>query len=759
MQPTSQLPLEYKYSRLKVLGKGSFGEAILVRSKEDSRHYVAKEINLLSMSPKEKEDAKNEIRVLAQLSHPNIIKLHDHLMHRARLYIIMEWADGGDLDMKIKKARQEGQRFDEDRIMFWFVQLCLSIKHLHDKKILHRDLKAGNVFLMSSGIIKLGDFGISTVLRNTLAQAMTVCGTPYYFSPEICKNKPYNNKSDIWALGCIFYEMVTLQHPFNGRNIYELMKSICSGLYAPLPPPYGPYLTMLLGKMLNPSPSNRLSIDNLLRLDFVQDHLRKLKGSSLYPTEDRGAGPSQPPPKAQEWLADKPEAERAAGEANARREREERAKEKEREREQRQRERERREKEREQRERERDKVREEEAEKEKQREVLRHRERLRELQAEERRQRARSREDVPPRDPSPLGHPRGGGGDLGAVFQAMEKKTPLQQLEEWRQKERDRERERERLPDANPIEPLQQVRTPPREAGARPQTRAAPQATEEWLRKEYWERRQEAERNRRRLYQDHGAPLPLTPPHRMERCLDAPPEGRRLSEGVADGWLHPVEEGTPSDKPDKPRRRSDGFRAGVDEDRLASAAAEALGRPGDRRRGSGAARAPPEEPPSAIERELAEAQQNAFRELRREADRNKQRIHAEAHIPLRDPKWDDPKPHQRHRVMASDPALTPLPDPTADAPRKLPPKPSEEEELIKMLSEAVQANALPKADSAPFLGEDEDIPEELPQEARDAMTRQAEQEYATMRGLVDTILDECVEEVPDEEFGDDEPLM
>mmetsp|Transcript_102641 Transcript_102641/g.173971 ORF Transcript_102641/g.173971 Transcript_102641/m.173971 type:complete len:371 (-) Transcript_102641:15-1127(-) len=286
MQAPVQQPLEYKYNRIKVIGKGSFGEAVLVRNKEDRRRYVAKEINLATMSHKEKEDAKNEIRVLAQLSHPNIVKLYEYLMYRSKLYIVMEYADGGDLDGKIKKAKQVNSPFQEDQIMNWFVQLCLSLKHLHDKRILHRDLKAGNVFLMNNGIVKLGDFGISTVLRNTLAQAMTVCGTPYYFSPEICKNKPYNNKSDIWALGCVLYEMITLNHAFNGRNIYELMKAICVGRYNPISNAYSRELSQLLNKMLAIDPRLRLSIDNLLRVNFVQEELRKLTSVERQPQRD-----------------------------------------------------------------------------------------------------------------------------------------------------------------------------------------------------------------------------------------------------------------------------------------------------------------------------------------------------------------------------------------------------------------------------------------------------------------------------------------
>eukprot|EP00669_Euglena_mutabilis_P008232 TRINITY_DN3335_c0_g1_i1.p4 TRINITY_DN3335_c0_g1~~TRINITY_DN3335_c0_g1_i1.p4 ORF type:complete len:174 (-),score=7.78 TRINITY_DN3335_c0_g1_i1:1509-2030(-) len=168
--------------------------------------------------------------------------------------------------------------------MNWFVQLCLAVKHLHSLKILHRDLKTQNVLLMRSGIVKLGDFGISTVLRNTLAQAMTVCGTPYYFSPEICKSQPYNNKSDIWALGCVLYEIVALKHPFSGLNIYELMTSICNGAYSPIPTLYSLPLDILLSKLLSLTPLLRPSIDLVLRNDLIREHLRRLITIAPAPT-------------------------------------------------------------------------------------------------------------------------------------------------------------------------------------------------------------------------------------------------------------------------------------------------------------------------------------------------------------------------------------------------------------------------------------------------------------------------------------------
>lgn len=110
----------------------------------------------------------------------------------------------------------------EDQILNLFTQICLAIKHIHDRKILHRDLKSGNVFLTKQGIAKLGDFGIAKVLQSTVDHASTIVGTPYYLSPEIIENKPYNFKSDIWSLGVLLYEMCALKPPFNGASLHIL---------------------------------------------------------------------------------------------------------------------------------------------------------------------------------------------------------------------------------------------------------------------------------------------------------------------------------------------------------------------------------------------------------------------------------------------------------------------------------------------------------------------------------------------------------
>merc|ERR1719321_363691 len=136
------------------------------------------------MGAKERKDAANEVKVLSSLKHPYIVAYKDSFIEDGFLNIVMEYADGGDLFTRIQKAKKSMTKFAEQQILRWFTQALLALKFIHDKHILHRDLKSQNFFLMSNGKLKIGDFGIAKVLDNTAACAQTTIGTPYYLSPQ-----------------------------------------------------------------------------------------------------------------------------------------------------------------------------------------------------------------------------------------------------------------------------------------------------------------------------------------------------------------------------------------------------------------------------------------------------------------------------------------------------------------------------------------------------------------------------------------------
>ncbi|KAM8918894.1 serine/threonine-protein kinase Nek1 isoform 3-T6 [Lycaon pictus] len=272
-----------KYVRLQKIGEGSFGKAILVKSTEDDRQYVIKEINISRMSNKEREESRREVAVLANMKHPNIVQYRESFEENGSLYIVMDYCEGGDLFKRINA--QKGILFQEDQILDWFVQICLALKHVHDRKILHRDIKSQNIFLTKDGTIQLGDFGIARVLNSTVELARTCIGTPYYLSPEICENKPYNNKSDIWALGCVLYEMCTLKHAFEAGNMKNLVLKIISGSFPPVSLHYSYDLRNLLSQLFKRNPRDRPSVNSILEKGFIAKRIEKFLSPQLIAEE------------------------------------------------------------------------------------------------------------------------------------------------------------------------------------------------------------------------------------------------------------------------------------------------------------------------------------------------------------------------------------------------------------------------------------------------------------------------------------------
>uniref|UniRef100_A0A8C5T5X1 non-specific serine/threonine protein kinase n=1 Tax=Malurus cyaneus samueli TaxID=2593467 RepID=A0A8C5T5X1_9PASS len=254
------------YDTLKVLGEGSFGRALLVHHRISDKKYVMKEIRL-PMSSSGVENSRKEAVLLAKMKHPNIVAFKESFEADGHLYIVMEYCDDGDLMQKIK--HQGGNLFPEHTILHWFVQMCLAVKHIHDKRVLHRDIKSKNVFLTQNGKVKLGDFGSARLLAHPMSYACTYVGTPYYVPPEIWESMPYNNKSDIWSLGCILYELCTLKHPFQANSWKHLIFKICKGSYDPLPSHYSYELHYLIKQMFKRNPQNRPSASTILARGYL----------------------------------------------------------------------------------------------------------------------------------------------------------------------------------------------------------------------------------------------------------------------------------------------------------------------------------------------------------------------------------------------------------------------------------------------------------------------------------------------------------
>ena len=280
--------MSLNYKVIQQLGEGSFGKAFLCKRESDDSLCVIKQILIEGMDKKEKDDVLNESIILAKLDHLNIIKFFEVFESnkpKHMVNIVTEYADGGDLSEKIKEKKNKNNNFTESEILDYFTQICLAIKHIHEKKIIHRDLKSGNIFLMKNGLVKLGDFGIAKRFQKTMDKAKTIIGTPYYFSPEIINGKPYDSKSDIWSLGVLLYEMMTFKMPFNANSLPMLSVKIMRGQYIPPPTIYTKDLRELVTKCLTVEPKNRPSIQEILRMPIIQNRIRSFLTENQYNKE------------------------------------------------------------------------------------------------------------------------------------------------------------------------------------------------------------------------------------------------------------------------------------------------------------------------------------------------------------------------------------------------------------------------------------------------------------------------------------------
>ena len=265
------------YKRIQIVGKGSFGCCWLALSDSGER-CILKQIDVSKMPEKQRLEAANEVTVLSTLRHPFIINYRESFVDAGLLCIIMDYAERGDLYQMIGRQKQSKTLFSETLVMRWFTQIALALKHIHDRHILHRDLKTQNIFLAGSGegMVKVGDFGIARILRHAQDCARTAIGTPYYLSPEICQRRPYSYKSDVWSLGCVLYETATLRHAFDSDSMHGLVLKILRGEPPQVPASFSMELRSLIEEMLTKDPKCRPSVNELLLRPMVRAMIKHL---------------------------------------------------------------------------------------------------------------------------------------------------------------------------------------------------------------------------------------------------------------------------------------------------------------------------------------------------------------------------------------------------------------------------------------------------------------------------------------------------
>ena len=259
------------------LGEGAYSTVFKVKRIIDNKIYALKKVKLLNLSEKEKENSLNEVRILASVKSNFVVSYKEAFFDEKdnTLCIIMEFADRGDLYQKIVQHKKSAILFEESDIWRIFIQLVKGLKSLHDLKILHRDMKSANVFLFSNGCAKLGDLNVSKVARRGLGYTQT--GTPYYASPEVWKDKPYDHKSDVWSLGCVLYEMITLRPPFRAKDMEGLFNKVCKGQYSRIPDRFSDDLFKIVQYLLIVNSIQRPSCDQILQHPIIMKRIEYFK--------------------------------------------------------------------------------------------------------------------------------------------------------------------------------------------------------------------------------------------------------------------------------------------------------------------------------------------------------------------------------------------------------------------------------------------------------------------------------------------------
>ncbi|XP_020927118.1 serine/threonine-protein kinase Nek10 isoform X3 [Sus scrofa] len=291
----NKAPSKYigNYAILDHLGSGAFGCVYKVRKLSGQNLLAMKEVNLHNPAfGKDKKDRDSSVRnivseltiIKEQLYHPNIVRYYKTFLENDRLYIVMELIEGAPLGEHFSSLKEKQHHFAEERLWKIFIQLCLALRYLHkEKRIVHRDLTPNNIMLGDKDRVTVTDFGLAKQKQES-SKLTSVVGTILYSCPEVLKSEPYGEKADVWAAGCILYQMATLNPPFYSTNMLSLATKIVEAAYDPVPEGiYSEKVTTTISRCLTPDAEARPDIVEVSSMisDVMMKYLDNLSTSQL----------------------------------------------------------------------------------------------------------------------------------------------------------------------------------------------------------------------------------------------------------------------------------------------------------------------------------------------------------------------------------------------------------------------------------------------------------------------------------------------
>uniref|UniRef100_A0A7M4E884 Serine/threonine-protein kinase Nek10 n=1 Tax=Crocodylus porosus TaxID=8502 RepID=A0A7M4E884_CROPO len=291
----NKAPTKYigNYAILDHLGSGAFGSVYKVRKHSGQNLLAMKEVNLHNPAfGKDKKDRESSVKnivseltiIREQLYHPNVVRYYRTFLENDRLYIVMELIEGVPLGEHFHSLKEKQQQFTEERIWNIFIQLCLALRYLHkEKRIVHRDLTPNNIMLGDKDKVTITDFGLAKQKQEN-SKLTSVVGTILYSCPEVVKSEPYGEKADVWAAGCILYQMATLNPPFYSTNMLSLATKIVGAMYEPVPEGvYSEKVSVTIKRCLTPDAETRPDIVEVSSVisDVMMRYLDGLSTSHL----------------------------------------------------------------------------------------------------------------------------------------------------------------------------------------------------------------------------------------------------------------------------------------------------------------------------------------------------------------------------------------------------------------------------------------------------------------------------------------------